>query len=124
MDESEVSPNNVIGKALGKEHSGRVRCLGLGVVSCRSFKQTRPRFSDTSSSSTNSSYPSNFQKTTLTHKNSQENYKEMVNSHNLMINAFKAYMIMKEVNPIDISSGSLLDVNGRSSGDSYSSDNH
>ncbi|KAH0748704.1 hypothetical protein KY290_027936 [Solanum tuberosum] len=32
MDESQISPNDVVGKVLGKEHSGRVRCLGLGVV--------------------------------------------------------------------------------------------
>ncbi|KAM3325496.1 hypothetical protein P3S67_000621 [Capsicum chacoense] len=71
------------------------------------------------------------------HKNSQENYKELVNSHNLMMNAFKAYMIMKEgtipeqfvgfftsSTPSDVSSRPLSDVNFRSSGDSYSSDNH
>ncbi|KAM3265662.1 hypothetical protein P3L10_002656 [Capsicum annuum] len=128
MDESEVSPNDVVGKVLGKEHSGRVRCLGLGAVSSRSFKQTCPHFSDTSSLSTNSSCPSNCQENYTqildAHKNSQENYKEMVNSHNLMMNTFKAYMIMKEgmipehfarffthSTPTDISSGSLSDVN-------------
>ncbi|KAM3342790.1 hypothetical protein P3S68_027756 [Capsicum galapagoense] len=141
MDKSEVSPNDVVGKVLGKKHSGRVRCLGLRVVSSRSFKQTRPHFSDTSSLSTNSSCPSNYQENYTqildAHKNSQENYKEMMNSHNLMMNAFKAYLLMEEgmipeqfagffthSTPTDISSGSLLDVNGRSSGDSYSSDNH
>ncbi|KAM3325369.1 putative protein isoform X1 [Capsicum chacoense] len=118
MDESEVYPNNVVGKVLGKEHSGRVRCLGLGVVPSRSFKQTHPRFNDA-------------------HKNCQENYKELLNSHNLMMNSFKAYMIMKEgtipgqfagfftpPTPTDVSTGPLSDVNGRSSGDGYSSDNH
>ncbi|XP_059294540.1 uncharacterized protein LOC132047525 [Lycium ferocissimum] len=29
VDESEISPNDVVGKVLGKEHCGRVRCLGL-----------------------------------------------------------------------------------------------
>lgn len=29
MDESEISPNDVVGMVLGKEHSGRVRCLRL-----------------------------------------------------------------------------------------------
>ncbi|KAM3305421.1 hypothetical protein P3S67_012287 [Capsicum chacoense] len=100
MDESEVSPNDAVGKVLGKEHPGSVRCLGLRAVSSRSFKQTRPHFGDTISSSTNSSCPSNCQENYTqildAHKNSQENYKEMVNSHNLMMNAFKAYMIMKE----------------------------
>ncbi|XP_047249403.1 uncharacterized protein LOC107867597 isoform X2 [Capsicum annuum] len=97
------SPNiaaNLLNWVLGKEHSGRVRCLGLGVVPSRSFKQTCPHFSSMSSSTSNSSCPSNCQENYTqmlnAHKNSQENYKELVNSHNLMMNAFKAYMIMKE----------------------------
>ncbi|XP_015162718.1 uncharacterized protein [Solanum tuberosum] len=44
MDESQISPNDAVGKVLGKEHSGRVRCLGLGVVPSKIFKQVRPRF--------------------------------------------------------------------------------
>ncbi|KAK6786401.1 hypothetical protein RDI58_014926 [Solanum bulbocastanum] len=52
-DESEVSPNDVIGKVLGKEHFGRVRCLVLGVVPSRAFKQTRPPYSDLNASSEN-----------------------------------------------------------------------
>ncbi|KAM3235933.1 hypothetical protein P3L10_015970 [Capsicum annuum] len=141
MGESEVSPNDVVGKVIGKEHSGRVRCLELGVVPSRFFKQKRTRFNGMSSSNSNNSCPSNCQEnyTQLldAHKNSQENYKELVNSHNLMMNAFKAYMIMKEgtipkqftgfftpSTPTDVSTGSLSDVNGRSSGDGYSSDNH
>ncbi|KAM3216276.1 hypothetical protein P3L10_025717 [Capsicum annuum] len=61
MDESEVSSNDAVGKVLGKEHSGRVRCLGLEAVPSRSFKQTCPHFSGMSSSSSNSSCPSNCQ---------------------------------------------------------------
>ncbi|KAM3282753.1 hypothetical protein P3S67_026398 [Capsicum chacoense] len=135
------SPNDAVGKVLGKEHSGRVRFLGLGVVPSRSFKQTRPHFGGMSSSSSNSSCPSNCQENYSqmlnAHKQSQENYKEMVNSHNLMMNAFRAYMIMKEgtipeqfagfftsPTPSDASSGPLSDVNGRLFGDSYSSHNH
>ncbi|XP_016573178.1 uncharacterized protein LOC107870964 isoform X2 [Capsicum annuum] len=141
VDEYEVSPNDVVGKVLGKEHSGRVRCLGLGVVPSRSFKQTRPYFGGMSSSISNSSCPFNCQENYTqmlsAHKQSQENYKEIMNSHNLMMNTFKAYMIMKEgtipeqfaefftyLTPSNASSGALSDVNGRSFGDSYSSDNH
>ncbi|KAM3344710.1 putative protein isoform X1 [Capsicum galapagoense] len=141
VDEYEVSPNDVVGKVLGKEHSGRVRCLGLGVVPSRSFKQTRPHFGGMSSSSSNSSCPFNCQENYTqmlsAHKQSQENYKEMMNSHNIMMNTFKAYMIMKEgtileqfaefftsLTPSNASSGALSDVNGRSFGDSYSSDSH
>ncbi|KAM3323291.1 hypothetical protein P3S67_004442 [Capsicum chacoense] len=79
VDESEVSPNDVVGKVLGKEHSGRVRCLGLGAVPSRSFKQAHPHLGGMSSSSSNSSCPSNCQENYAqmlnAHKQSQENYK-------------------------------------------------
>ncbi|KAM3216358.1 hypothetical protein P3L10_025799 [Capsicum annuum] len=39
VDESKVSPNDDVDNVLGKEHSGRVRCLGLGDVPSRYFKQ-------------------------------------------------------------------------------------
>lgn len=45
--------NDAVGKVLGKEHSGQVRCLGLGVVPSRAFKQNRPRYSDLNDSSYN-----------------------------------------------------------------------
>ncbi|KAG5630547.1 hypothetical protein H5410_002264 [Solanum commersonii] len=79
MDESQISPNDAVGKVLGKEHSGRVRCLGLGVVPSKVFKQVRPRFGGASASSSEGSYSSQCQE-----------------NHNQMMNAFKAYMIMKE----------------------------
>ncbi|KAH0693331.1 hypothetical protein KY285_020428 [Solanum tuberosum] len=41
MDESQISSNDLVGKVLGKEHSSRVRCLGLGVVPNKVFKQDR-----------------------------------------------------------------------------------
>ncbi|KAH0642335.1 hypothetical protein KY290_033928 [Solanum tuberosum] len=71
---------------LGKEHSGRVRCLGLGVVPSKVFKQVRPRFGGASASSSEGSCSSQC----------QENHNQMMNAHNQMMNAFKAYMIMKE----------------------------
>ncbi|KAJ4836830.1 hypothetical protein Tsubulata_018355 [Turnera subulata] len=37
VDESIVSPNDVVGKVLGKEHSGRVRCLGLGATPSNTY---------------------------------------------------------------------------------------
>ncbi|KAH0662189.1 hypothetical protein KY284_027120 [Solanum tuberosum] len=83
VDESIISPD-AVGKVLGKEHSGRVRCLGLGVVPTRVFKQERPRFSGMNASSV--SCPSNC----------QDNYNKLLNSHNQMMAAFKSYMIMKE----------------------------
>ncbi|KAH0773658.1 hypothetical protein KY290_010795 [Solanum tuberosum] len=86
MDESQISPNDVVGKVLGKEHSGRVRCLGLEVVPSKVFKQVRPRFGGASASSSEGSCSSQC----------QENHNQMMNAHNQMMNAFKAYMIMKE----------------------------
>ncbi|XP_075086493.1 uncharacterized protein LOC142169162 [Nicotiana tabacum] len=53
VDEYKISPNDVVGKVLGKEHSGRVRCLGLEVVPGRAFRQIRPRYSDLNASSYN-----------------------------------------------------------------------
>ncbi|KAG5606432.1 hypothetical protein H5410_027924 [Solanum commersonii] len=79
MDECQISPNDAVGKVLGKEHSGRVRCLGLGVVPSKVFKQVRPRFGGASALSSEGSCSSQCQE-----------------NHNQMMNAFKAYMIMKE----------------------------
>ncbi|WVZ02274.1 hypothetical protein V8G54_023080 [Vigna mungo] len=47
-NESEVSPNDVVGKVLGPEHSGRVRCMGLGAAPTNAFRNTRLRISDLS----------------------------------------------------------------------------
>nr|XP_033516637.1 uncharacterized protein LOC104114107 isoform X1 [Nicotiana tomentosiformis] len=43
MDESEISPNDVIVKVLGKEHPERVRCLGLGATPSNTFRETNLR---------------------------------------------------------------------------------
>ncbi|KAF3654284.1 hypothetical protein FXO38_15205 [Capsicum annuum] len=71
---------------LGQEHSGRVRCLGLGVVPSRVFQQVRPHFGGTSASSSGGSC--SFQ--------CRENYNQMMNSQNQILSALKAYMIIKE----------------------------
>nr|XP_016439243.1 PREDICTED: uncharacterized protein LOC107765149 [Nicotiana tabacum] len=134
IDESQISPNDAVGKVLGKEHSGRVRCLGLGPVPSKVFKQVRPRFGGTSSSSIEGSCSSQC----------QHNHNQMMNAHNQMMNAFKAYMIMKEgtlpeqfvgffdspstispTTPSDADSGPFLPMDARRScGDSNSSGNH
>ncbi|KAH1257631.1 hypothetical protein GmHk_03G007565 [Glycine max] len=41
VDESKVSPLDVVGRVLGLEHSGRVRCMGLGVVPSNTIRNTR-----------------------------------------------------------------------------------
>ncbi|KAL5161466.1 hypothetical protein HKD37_07G018745 [Glycine soja] len=81
VDESEVSPLDVVGRVLGLEHSGRVRCMGLGAVPSNTFRNTRLRASSLSSSSSGVGFPSSNQW--------QEKY-------NNLESAFKAYMIMKE----------------------------
>ncbi|KAM3202415.1 hypothetical protein P3L10_030039 [Capsicum annuum] len=83
---SQVSANDVSGKVLGPEHFGRARCLGLGVVSSSAFKQDRPHFGGTSASSSGGSYSFQY----------QENFAQIMNSHNQIMSALKAYMIMKE----------------------------
>ncbi|XP_059309730.1 uncharacterized protein LOC132060838 [Lycium ferocissimum] len=133
MDESQISRNDAVGKVLGEEHSGRVRCLGLGPVPNRVFKQVRPHFGGTSASSSEGSCSSQC----------QQNHKQMMNAHDQMMNAFKAYMIMKEgtipeqfagffaypsavppTTPSDAASGSLSPMDARRScGDSNPSDN-
>ncbi|KAL5124713.1 hypothetical protein HKD37_02G005061 [Glycine soja] len=81
VDESEVSPLDAVGRVLGLEHSGRVRCMGLGVVPSNTFRNTRLRASSLSSCSSDVAFPSSNQW--------QEKY-------NNLESTFKAYMIMKE----------------------------
>ncbi|KAH1246387.1 hypothetical protein GmHk_06G016481 [Glycine max] len=81
VDESEVSPLDVVGRVLGLEHSGRVRCMGLGVVPSSTFRNTRLRASSLSSSSSGVVFPSSNQ---------------WQDEYNNLESAFKAYMIMKE----------------------------
>nr|XP_016457790.1 PREDICTED: uncharacterized protein LOC107781576 [Nicotiana tabacum] len=50
-NECEVSPNDVIGKMLGEEHSGRVRCMGMRASPSNTFRNTKGRLSDPSVSS-------------------------------------------------------------------------
>ncbi|XP_059283816.1 uncharacterized protein LOC132037333 [Lycium ferocissimum] len=80
VDESDISPNDVVGKVLGKEHSGRVRCLGLGATPSTHFKQTKPRVGGFRIPS-NDAGCSSF--------GCQDKYDKLLNT-------LKAYMIMKE----------------------------
>ncbi|XP_060211277.1 uncharacterized protein LOC132638401 [Lycium barbarum] len=100
-DGSEISPNDAVGKVLGKEHSGRVRCLGLGVVPSRAFKQTRPRYSDLNASSYNngscsSQWQEKYNQMLSAHNKSQDSLNFLMNAHTEMMSAFKMYMIRKE----------------------------
>lgn len=46
---TQVSPNDSLGQVFGKEHSGRVRCVGDGLCPTQVFGPTNPRFSASSS---------------------------------------------------------------------------
>ncbi|XP_070021622.1 uncharacterized protein [Nicotiana sylvestris] len=152
VDESETLPNDVIGKVLGKEHSGRVRCLELGVVPGRAFRQTRPRYSDLNASSYNNGSCSSqcqekYNQMLNAHNQSQDNYKEMMNvntqmmsANTQMMNAFKVYMIIKEgkipeefagifvsvprSTPSDVASGSIAPMDIRRSSDESNPNNN
>ncbi|XP_020207131.1 uncharacterized protein LOC109792163 [Cajanus cajan] len=81
VDESEVSPLDVVGRLLGPEHSERVRYMGLGVVPSNTFRNIRLCISSLSSSSSGVAFPSSNQW--------QEKY-------NNLESTFKAYILMKE----------------------------
>ncbi|XP_070055969.1 uncharacterized protein [Nicotiana tomentosiformis] len=80
MDESEITPNDVVGKVLGKGHPGRVRCLGLGATPSNTFRETNFRLGNIRIVSNNVRCSSS---------GCQEKY-------NQLMNTLKAYMIMKE----------------------------
>ncbi|XP_019252847.1 PREDICTED: uncharacterized protein LOC109231656 [Nicotiana attenuata] len=80
VDESEISPNDVVGKVLGKEHLERVRCLGLGATPSNTFKETNLRLGNIRIVSNNVGCSSS---------GCQEKY-------NQLMHTLKAYMIMKE----------------------------
>ncbi|KAL2336569.1 hypothetical protein Fmac_011015 [Flemingia macrophylla] len=102
IDEYEVSPLDVVGRVLGLEHSGRVRCMGLGVVPSNTFRNMRLRVSNLSSSSSGMAFPSS----------SSYEWKER---HNNLESAFKAYIIMKEGRiPEELATYFTLDAHGLS----------
>ena len=85
-DESVASPNDAVGRVLGPEHSGRVRCMGIGAAPTNTFRNTRLRLSNLSNSSASSSYSTNW----------QEKFVQLESQVQGTMNALKAYMISKE----------------------------
>jgi hypothetical protein len=73
VDESVISPNDAVGRVLGPEHPGRVRCMGMAAAPTNTFTSNGVRLSHLSNS-LNVAYTS---------------------SSNLEA-AFKAYLMMKE----------------------------
>ncbi|XP_027912523.1 uncharacterized protein LOC114195941 [Vigna unguiculata] len=89
-DESEVSPNDVVGRVLGAEHSGRVRCMGLGVAPTNSFRNTRFQLSNLSIASSSAATSS------TSSDQWQQKYTNLESQIQTTLGALKAYMIMKE----------------------------
>ncbi|KAJ1394169.1 putative transposase, Ptta/En/Spm, plant [Sesbania bispinosa] len=90
VDESEVSPNDIVGRVFGAEHSGRVRCMGMGAAPTNTFRNTRLRLSDLSISSSNAGTSSSCSNAC------KEKYTNLESQLQGTLNALKAYMIMKE----------------------------
>ncbi|XP_058768158.1 uncharacterized protein LOC131641879 [Vicia villosa] len=88
VDESEISPNDVVGRVFGPEHSGRVRSMGMGAAPTNTFRNNGVRLSNLSNSSTSASTSSsNFW---------QEKYMNLESQVQNNMTAFKAYIMMKE----------------------------
>ncbi|CAJ2642111.1 unnamed protein product [Trifolium pratense] len=81
VDESVISPNDVVGRVLGPEHPGRMRCLGMAATPTNTFTSNVVRLSHLSNSST---VPST----------SSSNYWQ--GEYTKLESAFKAYLMMKE----------------------------
>ncbi|CAI8587697.1 unnamed protein product [Vicia faba] len=88
VDELEMSTNDVVGRVFGPEHSGRVRCMGMGAAPTNTFRDSGVRLSILRNSSKDAATSSsNFWQEKYTHLESQV--------QNAMT-AFKAYIVMKE----------------------------
>ncbi|KAJ1377440.1 putative transposase, Ptta/En/Spm, plant [Sesbania bispinosa] len=125
VDESEVSPNDIVGRVFGAEHSGRVRCMGMGAAPTNTFRNTRLRLSDLSISSSNAGTSSSCSNAC------KEKYTNLESQLQGTLNALKAYMIMKEGKipdelPSDAGSEpeSPLNARGSSSGSNLNSQNN
>ena len=81
VDESEISPDDVIGRVFGPEHSGRVRSMGMGAVPSNTFRNKGVRLSKLTNISA------------ATSTSSDTDWKAKFTS---LESAFKAYIIMKE----------------------------
>ncbi|XP_058763577.1 uncharacterized protein LOC131637027 isoform X2 [Vicia villosa] len=88
IDESQISPNDVVDRVFGPEHSGRVRSMGMGAAPTNTFRNNGVRISNLRNSSTSVAEPSsNFW---------QEKYMNLESQVQNNMAAFKAYIIMKE----------------------------
>nr|XP_033514945.1 uncharacterized protein LOC117279504 [Nicotiana tomentosiformis] len=89
-NECEVSQNDVIGKMLGAEHSGRVRCMGMGAAPSNTFRNTKGRLSDPSASS------SSYSASSATYNHLQQKLMRVESQLEGTLNALKVYVMSKE----------------------------
>ncbi|KAH0709256.1 hypothetical protein KY284_010683 [Solanum tuberosum] len=89
-NKTEVSANDTIGKMLGVEHSGRVRCMGMGASPSNTFLNTKRRLSELSISS--SSYGASSTNSTYLH----QKFARLESQLEGTLNALKDYMISKD----------------------------
>lgn len=89
-NESEVSPEDIVGKILGAEHSGRVRCMGMGAAPSNTFLNTKRRLSELSISS--SSYGESSATSTYLHQKVARLESQVEET----LTVLKNYMISKE----------------------------
>ncbi|XLU65737.1 hypothetical protein S245_024946, partial [Arachis hypogaea] len=101
----EVSPNDAVGKVLGPEHSGRVRCMGMGAAPTNTFRNVRSRLNrmTISTNSARSSSPTTV--AILQEKinnlesdlhNSQQKVTSLESKLHQSFDMMKAYLMMKE----------------------------
>ncbi|PIN21315.1 hypothetical protein CDL12_05985 [Handroanthus impetiginosus] len=82
-----ISPNDAVAKILGKEHPGRVRCMGLTVTPTSAFGNTSLRLRGLCESSSNSQ-PTNAQ--------NEDRFVQLESQMENTLNAFKNYVLIKE----------------------------
>ncbi|XP_016495686.1 uncharacterized protein LOC107814752 [Nicotiana tabacum] len=89
-NESEIFSDDIIGKVLGKEHSGRVRCMGMGAAPSNTFKNIKQRLNELNHSS------SSFGASSATFSYLQQEVTHLKSQLASTLTALKAYMISKE----------------------------
>ncbi|XLS55000.1 hypothetical protein HN51_004755 [Arachis hypogaea] len=94
-DESGPSTNDAIGKVFGEEHSGRVRCMGMGATPTNTFRNGN-HLSQLANSSTSMPSTTNY---------SQADFKRLESKFDGTLAAFKAYFLAKEGRiPVELTS--------------------
>ncbi|XLS75459.1 hypothetical protein HN51_032324 [Arachis hypogaea] len=101
----EVSPNDVVGKVLGPEHSGRVRCMGMGAAPTNTFRNVRSRLNGMTISTNSAGSSSPTTAVILQEKinnlesdlhNSQQKVTSLESKLQQSFDMMKAYLMMKE----------------------------